>query len=153
MNALVCLQGHICKALAYCLQQTSAACVVEGSSSSVPAPGAAGSSAAAPCPPASIPQPSASTVSGQVGPQTAAGVTAVTRYLLHPACFRVVGAVQLLLDSGDTAPVLLRPLLCLLLCCLKVAPSCAGGCLQDLVDVLLGWCLDPEVTAQDRYAA
>jgi hypothetical protein len=63
---------------------------------------------------------------------------------------RIAADVLLLLDSGDTGPALLRPLLQLLLFVLEATPAAGQAQLADLVDILLGWSLDPEVTLSDR---
>jgi hypothetical protein len=85
----------------------------------------------------------------QQAPAPAPGA-AGTQAALDACGQRVAADVLLLLDSGDTGPALLQPLLQLLLCVLEAAPAAGQAQLADLVDILLGWSLDPDVTPSDR---
>jgi hypothetical protein len=59
-------------------------------------------------------------------------------------------AIHKLLESEATPPGLLGPLLRLLLCCARCAPGAVGGLWEDLVDLLLGWSLEPTLSDADR---
>jgi hypothetical protein len=66
-------------------------------------------------------------------------------------CSRTLAAVHALLESDATPPPLLAPLLRLLACCARCAPGALGPLWEDLLDLLLGWSLEPRLGDDDRW--
>lgn len=62
----------------------------------------------------------------------------------------VVEALRQLLESEDTPPQLLAPLLALLRGAVAASGQCVEPHMHDLSDLLLGWCLDPGAGEADR---
>jgi hypothetical protein len=66
------------------------------------------------------------------------------------ACARALAAAHALLESEATPPALLAPLLRLLAAAARAAPAALLPLWEDLLDILLGWALEPSLADEDR---
>lgn len=65
-------------------------------------------------------------------------------------CKQVVEVVQQRLEAESTPPSLLQPLIGLLLACGAACPDAIDSHFHDIVDLLLGWSLDPDLSHAGR---
>lgn len=70
--------------------------------------------------------------------------------MINTICDKTLAVVHELLESEATPPALLAPLLRLLVRCSRCVPTALLPLWEDLVDILLGWSLEPSLSDADR---